>query len=95
MFYSFQEEISRKSSLNEIGQKMSVTGGSLSMGHFNCTLPFAVWREYIDTVKSNSVTLDEDSAHPELEVSGSLMNVRLTGVRRSLGNNRKGFMECL
>ncbi|XP_032903279.1 zinc-binding protein A33-like [Amblyraja radiata] len=65
------------------------------MGHFNCTLPFAVWREYIDTVKSDSVTLDEDSAHPELEVSGSLMNVRLTGFRRSLRNNRKRFMECL
>ncbi|XP_055522291.1 zinc-binding protein A33-like isoform X2 [Leucoraja erinacea] len=90
-----KEETSRKSSLNEIDQKVSVTGGSLSMGHFNCTLPFAVWREYIDTVKSDSVTLDEDSAHPELEVSCSLMDVRLTGVRRSLRNNRKRFMECL
>ncbi|XP_032872157.1 nuclear factor 7, ovary-like [Amblyraja radiata] len=89
-----KEETSRKSSLNETGQKVSVTGGSLSMGHFNCTLPFAVWREYIDTVKSDSVTLDEGSAHPELEVSGNLMNVRLTGVRRSLRNNRKRFMEC-
>ncbi|XP_032903479.1 nuclear factor 7, brain-like [Amblyraja radiata] len=80
-----KEETSRKSSLNETGQKVSVTGGSLSMGHFNCTLPFAVWREYIDTVKSDSVTLDEDSAHPELEVSGSLMN-EVAGSRRwSLG----------
>lgn len=48
-----KEETSRKSSLNETSQKVSVTGGSLSMGHFNYTLPFAVWREYIATVKSS------------------------------------------
>ncbi|XP_078272362.1 LOW QUALITY PROTEIN: zinc-binding protein A33-like [Rhinoraja longicauda] len=89
-----KEETSRKRSLDQIDQKVSVAGSSLSLGHFNCTLPFAVWREYIDTVKSDSVTLDVESAHPELEVSGSLTELRRTGVRRSLRNNRKRFTEC-
>ncbi|XP_032890616.1 E3 ubiquitin-protein ligase TRIM17-like [Amblyraja radiata] len=63
-----KEETSRKSSLNEIDQKVSVTGGSLSMGHFNCT--------YRLQCGENILTLlNLDSAHPELEVSGRLMNL--------------------
>ncbi|XP_069775661.1 LOW QUALITY PROTEIN: zinc-binding protein A33-like [Narcine bancroftii] len=88
-----KEGISQKRSFSEIGQGVSVVGGNLSLENVKCTLPFAVWRELLGDIKSASVTLDTDTAHPELEISMDLRSVRWTGVRRNLHNSRKRFIE--
>ncbi|XP_059827220.1 uncharacterized protein LOC132394833 [Hypanus sabinus] len=72
-------------------QTATVMDGALTIDEFAGPLPFPVWREMLDDIHPVSVTLDVETAAPELEISVNLKSVRVTGTRRDLPDNRKRF----
>ncbi|XP_059495715.1 zinc-binding protein A33-like [Stegostoma tigrinum] len=88
-----KEETSWKTSINEEGKTLSVTDGILSTEKFDRLLPFPVWKEMLDAIKPVSVTLDVETANPELEVSEDLKSLGQTEIPRSLPDTWKRFTD--
>ncbi|XP_072406077.1 zinc-binding protein A33-like [Chiloscyllium punctatum] len=89
-----KEEISRKRRMSdELGNDLSLTDGVLSTEKSNIFLPFPVWTEIVEAIKPNkvSVTLDVETANPQLVVSEDLKSFRLTRTQRSLPDTEKRF----
>ncbi|XP_072894358.1 zinc-binding protein A33-like [Hemitrygon akajei] len=79
-------------------QELSVTDEALPVGKFvHPYLLNTVLREKLDTIKRVSVTLDVETAGPELEVSEDRKSVRYTGIWRNLPDTGKRFTdwECV
>ncbi|XP_067865536.1 zinc-binding protein A33-like [Heterodontus francisci] len=70
---------------------LSLADDDLSIGKFNSTLPYPVWREMLDSINPVSVTLDMETVNPELEVTEDRKSVRRTGTERSLPETGKRF----
>ncbi|XP_038671643.1 zinc-binding protein A33-like [Scyliorhinus canicula] len=92
-----KEEASGKRRISDEGKKLSLADGVLSIGKFNNPFPFPCWRGILDVINPVSVTLDVETANPELEVSEDLKSLRWTGTQRSLRGIRKRFThsECV
>ncbi|XP_062903865.1 zinc-binding protein A33-like [Mobula hypostoma] len=88
------EEARRERRISDDVHELSVTDGALPVERFyhpyflNTAL-----RETLDAVNQVSVTLDVETAHPLLEVSGDRKSVRLTGTRRNLPDTGKRFTD--
>ncbi|XP_072329433.1 zinc-binding protein A33-like [Scyliorhinus torazame] len=98
------EKASRKRRISDEVKKLSLADGVLSIGKYNSPFPFPVWREMLDVINpvSNflfflpvSVTLDVETANPQLEVSEDLKSLRWTRTPRSLPDTRKRFTHWL
>ncbi|XP_072331804.1 zinc-binding protein A33-like [Scyliorhinus torazame] len=86
-----KEEASRKRRISDEGKQLSLADDVLSIGKYNSPFPFPVWREMLDVINPVSVTLDVETANPQLEVSEDLKSLRLTLTRRRLPDTRKRF----
>ncbi|XP_078272285.1 zinc-binding protein A33-like [Rhinoraja longicauda] len=87
-----KEETRQTRRISDDHQLLSVADRSLAVGKFDH--PFllnTVLRETIDSVKTVSVTLDVETAHPRLEVSEDRKRVRRSETRRSRPNTGKRF----
>ncbi|XP_078286267.1 zinc-binding protein A33-like [Rhinoraja longicauda] len=87
-----KEETRQKRRISDDIKTLSVADGALDVGKFDH--PFllnTVFREVLDGIKRVSVTLDVETAHPQLEVSEDRKRVRGTGTRRSLPDTGKRF----
>ncbi|XP_060706816.1 zinc-binding protein A33-like [Hemiscyllium ocellatum] len=84
-----KEEVSRKRRISDDSDN------ELSIEKSDILLPFPVWTEIVEDIKPNkvSVTLDVETASPELEVSKDLKSLRWTGARRSLPDTEKMFTD--
>ncbi|XP_072329430.1 uncharacterized protein [Scyliorhinus torazame] len=89
------EEASRKRRISDEGKNLSLADGVLSIGKFNSPFPFPVWRGMLDVINPVSVTLDVETANPQLEVSEDLKSLRWTRTQRSLPDTRKRFTHWL
>uniref|UniRef100_UPI00398EF716 zinc-binding protein A33-like n=1 Tax=Pristiophorus japonicus TaxID=55135 RepID=UPI00398EF716 len=90
-----KEEMQHKRRIGEDRNELKLILASLSLEKFNGRLPYAVWREMMDTINPVSVTLDVETANPELEVSEDLKSVRLYGTWRDLPDTEKRFIARL
>ncbi|XP_062903880.1 uncharacterized protein LOC134346441 [Mobula hypostoma] len=68
-----------------------VADGALMLEEFMWPLPLPVWREMLDDIQPDSVTLDVETAAPWLEVSEDLKSVRRTQRLRSLLDTGRRF----
>ncbi|XP_078251680.1 zinc-binding protein A33-like [Rhinoraja longicauda] len=76
----------------------SVVEEALPIEKFHCPVSFnTTFKETSDDFKQVSVTLDVETAHPQLEVFEDRKRVRLTQTRRSLPDTGKRFTgrECV
>ncbi|XP_072890441.1 zinc-binding protein A33-like [Hemitrygon akajei] len=86
------EEARRKRRISEEDQTLSVTDGALLVEKFYHPYLFdTALGEAFDGINRVSVTLDVETAHPELEVSEDRKSVRQTGTRRNLPDTGKRF----
>ncbi|XP_059825217.1 E3 ubiquitin-protein ligase TRIM39-like [Hypanus sabinus] len=86
------EEARRKRRISEEDQTLSVTDGALLVEKFYHPYLFDIaLGEPFDGIKRVSVTLDEETGHPELELSEDRKSVRRTGIRRDLPDTGKRF----
>ncbi|XP_038671648.1 zinc-binding protein A33-like [Scyliorhinus canicula] len=90
-----KEEASGKRRISDEIKMLSLADGVLSIGKFNNPFPFPGWRGMLDVINPVSVTLDVETANPELEVSEDLKSLRWTGTKRSLPDTRKRFTHRL
>ncbi|XP_062903910.1 zinc-binding protein A33-like isoform X2 [Mobula hypostoma] len=91
-----REEARRNKRINDDVQELSVTDEALPVEKFNHPyLLNTVLRETLDAINRVSVTLDVETANPELEVSGDRKSVRLTGTRRNRRHTGKRFTHWL
>ncbi|XP_078271782.1 zinc-binding protein A33-like [Rhinoraja longicauda] len=82
----------RKTRFNDEAKPMLVVGGKLPNEKFDHTFFYNIaLSETSDIIKRVSVTLDVETAHPELEVSEDRKRVRWTRTRRSLPDTGKRF----
>ncbi|XP_059827022.1 zinc-binding protein A33-like isoform X1 [Hypanus sabinus] len=88
-----KEESCRKKRIIEEKELLSVADGALPVEKFDQPLLYTVWREMFHVTKLISVTLDVETAHPELEVSEDRKSVRRTGTRRNLPDTEKRFKD--
>ncbi|XP_078287928.1 zinc-binding protein A33-like [Rhinoraja longicauda] len=89
-----KEETRQKRRISDDDMTLSVAVGALDVGKFDH--PFllnTVISEVPDGIKRVSVTLDVETAHAQLEVSGDRKRVRRTGTRRSLPDTGKRFTD--
>ncbi|XP_032903408.1 zinc-binding protein A33-like [Amblyraja radiata] len=88
-----KEEVGRKRRVRDEA-KLSVVDEALPIEKFNCPLSFNMtFKEISDDFKQVSITLDVETAHPELEVSEDRKRVRWTRTRRSLRDTMKRFTD--
>ncbi|XP_072892821.1 uncharacterized protein [Hemitrygon akajei] len=86
------EEAHQKRRSSDDAQTLSVTDGALLAGKFYHPYLFdTALGEAFNGIKRVSVTLDVETANPELEVSEDRKSVRLTGTRRDLPDTGKRF----
>ncbi|XP_078251588.1 zinc-binding protein A33-like [Rhinoraja longicauda] len=86
-----KEETGRKRRLSDEDRALTMTDGTLSIEKFHRHfLMNTLWRE-TSVIKRVSVTLDVETAGPELEVSEDRKRVRRTGTRGSLPDTGKRF----
>ncbi|XP_072891220.1 E3 ubiquitin-protein ligase TRIM39-like [Hemitrygon akajei] len=93
-----KEEAHRNRRISDDVQELSVTDEALPVEKFDCFyLLNTVLRETLDAINRVSVTLDVETAHPELEVSEDRKSVRCTGSWRNLPDTGKRFTdwECV
>ncbi|XP_059814108.1 zinc-binding protein A33-like [Hypanus sabinus] len=89
-----KEEARRNRRINDDVQELSVTDETLPVEKFDhLYLLNTVLREMLDAINRVSVTLDEETANPCLEVSEDRKSVRRTGTgtRRNLPDTGKRF----
>ncbi|XP_072115458.1 zinc-binding protein A33-like isoform X2 [Mobula birostris] len=89
------EETHRKKRFSEDTLTLSVTDGALRAEKFDHPYLMIALEKVFDGIKQDSVTLDVETAHPELEVSEDRKSVRLTGTRRDLPDTGKRFTHWL
>uniref|UniRef100_UPI00398E9E10 zinc-binding protein A33-like n=1 Tax=Pristiophorus japonicus TaxID=55135 RepID=UPI00398E9E10 len=89
----FLKEETRQTRINDDGYILTLVNAALSIKKFDGPLLFTVWREMMDIMNPVSVTLDVETANPELKVSGDLKSVRRTGTRRNLPDSKKRFTD--
>ncbi|XP_059827061.1 nuclear factor 7, brain-like [Hypanus sabinus] len=86
------EEARRKRRITEEDQALSVADGALLFEKFYHPYLFDIaLGEPFDGIKRVSVTLDVETANPELEVSEDRKSVRRSGTRRNLPDTGKRF----
>ncbi|XP_072891159.1 E3 ubiquitin-protein ligase TRIM39-like [Hemitrygon akajei] len=87
-----KEEARRNRRINNDVQELSVTDETLSVEKFDHPyLLKTVLRKTLDAINRVSITLDVETAHPLLDVSGDRKSVRRTGTRRNLPDTGKRF----
>ncbi|XP_072891163.1 zinc-binding protein A33-like [Hemitrygon akajei] len=88
------EEARRKKRISDEDKTLSVTDSALLVEKFYHPYLFdTALGEAFDGIKRVSVTLDVETAHPELEVSENRKSVRRTGTRRDLPDTGKRFTD--
>ncbi|XP_078272396.1 zinc-binding protein A33-like [Rhinoraja longicauda] len=91
-----KEVAGRKTRFSDEAKPMLVVGGKLPNEKFDRTFFYNMaLRETCDIIKRVSVTLDVETAHPELEVSEDRKRVRWTETRRSLPDTGKRFTDSV
>ncbi|XP_059826980.1 nuclear factor 7, ovary-like isoform X2 [Hypanus sabinus] len=91
-----KEAAEQKRRISGEEKSWSVTNGALPIEKFSCLFLLKnILGESFDAIKRDSVTLDVETAHPELEVSGDRKSVRRSGTRRDLCNTGKRFINWL
>ncbi|XP_072891015.1 zinc-binding protein A33-like [Hemitrygon akajei] len=91
-----KEKARRNRRINDAVQELSATDETLPVEKFDHPYLFnTVLRETLDAINRASVTLDVETAHPELEVSEDRKSVRRTGTRRNLPDTGKRFTDWL
>ncbi|XP_078272083.1 E3 ubiquitin-protein ligase TRIM11-like [Rhinoraja longicauda] len=93
-----KEEAGRNRRVGDEAKPQSVVDDNLLIEKFETPFLYnMVLAETSDAIKQVSVTLDVETAHPELEVSEDRKRVRWTGTRRSLPDTGKRFTgwECV
>ncbi|XP_078272466.1 zinc-binding protein A33-like [Rhinoraja longicauda] len=93
-----KEVAGRKKRFSDEAKPMLVADEALMIETFDRTFFYNMaLRETSDIIKRVSVTLDVETAHPQLEVSEDRKRVRLTQARRSLPDTGKRFTgrECV
>ncbi|XP_078251188.1 E3 ubiquitin-protein ligase TRIM39-like [Rhinoraja longicauda] len=97
-FSEVQEVAGRKTRFSDEAKPMLVVRGKLPNEKFDHTFFYNMaLSETSDIIKRVSVTLDVETAHPELEVSEDRKRMRWTRTRRSLPDTGKRFTgsECV
>ncbi|XP_059826981.1 nuclear factor 7, brain-like [Hypanus sabinus] len=87
-----KDECCQKKRVGE-DQTPTFADGALMLEEFMWPLPLPVWREMLDDIQPDSVTLDVETAAPWLEVSEDLKSVRRTQRLRSLPDTGKRFTQ--
>ncbi|XP_072892985.1 zinc-binding protein A33-like [Hemitrygon akajei] len=88
------EEARRKRRISDDTHTLSVTDGALLVEKFDHPYLLDIAsEEVIGGIKHVSVTLDVETANPELEVSEDRKSVRWTGTRRNLPDTGKRFTD--
>ncbi|XP_059814109.1 zinc-binding protein A33-like [Hypanus sabinus] len=89
-----KEEARRNRRINDDVQELAVTDETLPVENFDHPyLLNTVLRETLDAINRVSVTLDVETANPELEVSEDRKSVRLTRTWRDLPDTGKRFTD--
>ncbi|XP_062903876.1 LOW QUALITY PROTEIN: uncharacterized protein LOC134346437 [Mobula hypostoma] len=87
-----KEEAQQKKRICDEEVSLSVTDGALPIAKFNCLFLLKnILEESFDAINRVSVTLDVETANPELKVSEDRKSVRRTGTRRNLPDTGKRF----
>ncbi|XP_059827240.1 uncharacterized protein LOC132394850 [Hypanus sabinus] len=87
-----QEEVIQNERISNKEYKFDAEDEMFEVGKFDHPLMIkAALREMLDAIKPVPVTLDEETAHPALEVSEDRKSVRWTGARRNLPDTGKRF----
>ncbi|XP_078272433.1 zinc-binding protein A33-like [Rhinoraja longicauda] len=88
------EEAGRKRRVRDEAKPLSVVEEALPIEKFHCPVSFnTTFKETSDDFKQVSVTLDVETAHPQLEVSEDRKRVRRTETQRSLPDTGKRFTD--
>ncbi|XP_072921544.1 nuclear factor 7, brain-like isoform X1 [Hemitrygon akajei] len=88
------EEARRKRRISDDTQILSVTDGTLLVEKFDHPYLLNIASEEVTCgIKHVSVTLDVETAHPELEVSEDRKSVKSTGTRRDFPDTGKRFTD--
>ncbi|KAL7859089.1 hypothetical protein SRHO_G00142360 [Serrasalmus rhombeus] len=70
------------------------SGALINVGKHLSNLKFRVWENMQEVLQYTPVTLDPNTAHPDLHLSDDLTAVENTNQRSSLPDNPKRFDEC-
>ncbi|XP_078287910.1 zinc-binding protein A33-like [Rhinoraja longicauda] len=89
-----KEEAGRKRRVRDEAKPLSVVDVALPIEKFHCPVSLnTAFKQTSDDFKQVSVTLDVETAGPELEVSEDRKRVRLTGIVRSRPDTGKRFTD--
>ncbi|XP_029106060.1 nuclear factor 7, brain-like [Scleropages formosus] len=79
----------------EVQDPEVLSGALIDVAKHLGSLNFRVWEKMLHIVSYTPVTLDPNTASPELSVSDDLTCVRYSGVKQQLPDNTERFTQCL